>query len=94
VDHTTNARPHLIGVWGDGGERNLIGDMDTTTVDDDNVSVLSYEDDSLDERWKSGNNQPRGAIASVNSSEHRGKLEAERDALKLPAGVSDGWQPL
>lgn len=90
VDHTTNARPHLIGVWGDEGERNLIGGTDTATVDNDDASVLSYEDDSLDGRWKSGNDRPRG----VNGDESRGRLEVDRDKLKLPVGVSDGWRPL
>jgi hypothetical protein len=94
VDHTTNARPHLIGVWGDEGERNLIGGTDTATVDDDNPSVLGYEDDLLEEGWKSGNGQPRGVAVGVNGSDHRGGLEADQDNLKLPVGVSDGWQPL
>lgn len=96
VDHTTNARTHLIGVWGDEGERNLIGGTDTATVDNDNASVLSYEDDSLDQRWKSGNDRPRGtgATVDVNGSEHRGRLEVDQDNLKLPVSVSDGWQSL
>ena len=94
MDHTTNARPHLIGVWGDEGERNLIEGTDMATVDNDNASVLSYEDDPLDDRRRLGNGQPRGTTVGFNGSERRGRLEVDRDNLKLPAGVSDGWQPL
>lgn len=77
VDHTTNARPHLIGVWGDEGERNLIGGTDTASVDNDSGSVLSYDDNSQDERRR-----------------HRERPQGNRDSLKLPVGVSDGWNPL
>lgn len=94
VDHTTSARPHLIGVWGDEGERNLIGGTDTASVDNDSGSVLSYEDDSLDERRKFGRDRPRGNTAGANGNECRVRLEAGRDSLKLPADVSDGWNPL
>ena len=94
VDHTTNARPHLIGAWGDEGERNLIGGTDTAPVDIDDASVLSYEDDFLDERQRLGKGQPRGTVVGGNDSERRGMLEVDRDKLKLPVGVSDGWQPL
>jgi len=95
LDHTTNARPHLIGVWGDEGERNLIGSTDTVSVDNDSTSVLSYEDDSTDERRKLGYGPPnRGTTVGVNRSGRRGKLEIDRDELKLPVSVSDGWKPL
>jgi len=94
VDHTTNARPHLIGVWGDEGERNLIGGTDAVSVDNDSASVLSYEDDSMDERRRLGYGQPRGTTVGVNGDERRDKPEADRDELKLPVGVSDGWKPL
>ena len=96
MDHTTDARPHLIGVWGDEGERNLIGGTDTATLDNDDASGLSYEDDLLEGGWKSGNGRPGGAAVGVNGSDHRGGLEVDRDDLKLPTGVSesDGWQPL
>lgn len=94
VDHTTNARPHLIGVWGDEGERNLIGGTDTASVDNDSSSVLSYEDDSIDERRKFGYGQPRGSVVGANGGERRGRLEVDRDELKLPVSVSDGWKPL
>lgn len=94
VDHTTNARPHLIGVWGDEGERNLIGGMDKATVDSDNASVLSNEDDSLDGRWRPGSGKLGGATADANGGEPRGRLAVDRDNLKLPVGISDGWQPL
>jgi hypothetical protein len=94
VDHTTNARPHLIGVWGDEGERNLIGATDTASVDNDNGSMLSYEDDSLDERRGPRYGKPKGGAAGVNGTERRGRLEGGRDNLKLPVSVSDGWNPL
>ena len=94
LDHTTNARPHLIGVWGDEGERNLIGTTDTVSTDNDGASVLSYEDDSTDQRRKLGYGQPRGTTVGVNGNERRDKLEIDRDELKLPVGVSDGWKPL
>lgn len=94
VDHTTNARPHLIGVWGDEGERNLIGGTDTASVDNDSASGLSYEDDSPGERWRPGYQRPRGGTPGVNGSERRGKLEVDRENLKLPVGDSDGWNPL
>lgn len=94
VDHTTNARPHLIGAWGDEGERNLIGGTDTASVDNDSASVLSYEDDSMDERRRFGYGQPRGSTVGVNGGERRGRLELDRDELKLPVSVSDGWKPL
>ena len=94
MDHTTNARPHLIGAWGDEGERNLIGGTDTASVDNDGASVLSYEDDSMDERWRVRYGQPRGGAVGVNGGERRGRLEVDRDELKLPVAVSDGWKPL
>jgi len=94
VDHTTDARPHLIGAWGDEGERNLIGGTDTASVDNDSASVLSYEDDSMDERHRSAYGNPRGGTVGVNGGERRGRLEIDRDELKLPVGVSDGWKPL
>jgi hypothetical protein len=92
VDHTTNSRPHLISAWGDEGEKNLIGGTDTTNMDNDSASVLSYEDDSMDERRKLGSGRPRGSTAGVNGEERRGRID--RDELKLPVGVSDGWKPL
>ena len=94
VDHTTDARPHLIGAWGDEGERNLIGGTDTASVDNDSASVLSYEDDSMDERHRSAYGKPRGGTVGVNGGERRGRLEIDRDELKLPVGISDGWKPL
>ena len=94
VDHTTNSRPHLIGVWGDESERNLIGGTDSVSMDNDSASVLSYEDDSTDERRRLGYPQPRGSTISANNGERRGRLEIDRDELKLPVGVSDGWKPL
>lgn len=94
VDHTTSSRPHLIGAWGDEGERNLIGGTDTASVDNDSASMLSYEDDPMDERWKLGYGQPRGSTAGANGGERRGRLEVNRDGLKLPVDVSDGWKPL
>jgi len=94
VDHTTNSRPHLIGSWGDEGERNLIGGTDAVSVDNDSASVLSYEDDSADERRKLGRGQPRGGIVGVNGAGRRDRLEVDRDELKLPVSVSDGWKPL
>ena len=94
VDHTTNSRPHLIGVWGDEGERNLIGGPDTVSVDNDSTSVLSYEDDSADERRRFGYGQPRGSTIGASNGERRGGLEVDRDELKLPVGTSDGWKPL
>ena len=95
VDHTTNSRPHLIGVWGDEGERNLIGGTDTASVDNDSASVLSYEDDPTDERRKLGyGRQLRGGTVGTNGGERRSGVEVDRDELKLPVGVSDGWKPL
>lgn len=94
VDHTTNSRPHLIGAWGDEGERNLIGGTDTASVDNDSASVLSYEDNSTDERGRFGYGQPRDSTVGVNGDERRGRLEVDRDELKLPVSVSDGWKPL
>ncbi|KAF9788622.1 hypothetical protein BJ322DRAFT_1050124 [Thelephora terrestris] len=94
VDHTTDARPHLIGVWGDEGERNLIGGTDTASVDNDSASVLSYEDDSPGERRGAGYERPRGNTPGVNGSERRGKLGVDRESLKLPVSDSDGWKPL
>lgn len=94
MDHTTNSRPHLIGVWGDESERNLIGGTDSVSMDNDSASVLSYEDDSTDERRRLGYPQPRGSTISANNGERRGRLEIDRDELKLPVGVSDGWKPL
>jgi len=95
VDHTTSARPHLIGSWGDEGERNLIGGADAASVDNDSASVLSYEDDSMDERRRYGYRQSsKGSAVGVNGSERRGRLEIDRDELKLPVSVSDGWKPL
>ena len=93
MDHTTNSRPHLIGSWGDEGERNLIGGADVVSVDNDSGSVLSYEDDSADERRKLGRRQLRGGTIVVNGG-RRDRLEVDRDELKLPVGVSDGWKPL
>ena len=95
MDHTTNSRPHLIGVWGDEGERNLIGGTDTASVDNDSASVLSYEDDLTDERRKLGyGRQLRGGTVGTNGGERRSGLEVDRDELKLPVGVADGWKPL
>jgi hypothetical protein len=94
VDHTTSSRPHLIGAWGDEGERNLIGGTDAVSVDNDSASVLSYEDSSADERRRLGHGQPKGNAIGVNGGERRGGLEVDRDELKLPVGVSDGWKPL
>ena len=94
VDHTTNSRPHLIGSWGDEGERNLIGGTDAVGVDNDSASMLSYEDDSADERRKLGHGQPRGSAVGVNGSGRRDRPEVDRDELKLPVTVSDGWKPL
>jgi len=94
VDHTTNARPHLIGVWGDEGERNLIGGTDAVSVDNDSASGLSYEDDPVDERRRLGYGQPRGSTVGVNGGERRDRLEIDRDELKLPVSASDGWKPL
>ena len=94
MDHTTNSRPHLIGSWGDEGERNLIGGTDGVSVDNDSGSALSYEDDSADERRKLARRQPRGGTVGVNGGGGRDKLEVDRDELKLPVGVSDGWKPL
>ena len=93
VDHTTNSRPHLIGSWGDEGERNLIGGTDAVSVDNDSGSVLSYEEDSPDERRKLGRGQLRGGAVGVNGG-RRDRLEVDRDELKLPVDVSDGWKPL
>jgi len=94
VDHTTNSRPHLIGSWGDEGERNLIGGTDAVSVDNDSGSGLSYADDSEDERQKLARRQPRGGIVGVNGGGRRERLEVDRDELKVPVGVSDGWKPL
>ena len=94
VDHTTNARPHLIGVWGDEGEKNLIGGTDTTSLDNDSGSVLSYEDDSPDERQKLACGQPKGSTTGVHGPERKVRSEVDRDNLKLPVSVSDGWKPL
>ena len=94
MDHTTNARPHLIGVWGDEGERNLIGGTDAVSVDNDSTSVLSYEDDPVDERHRLGYGQPRGGTIGVNGGGRRDRLEVDRDELKLPVNPSDGWKPL
>lgn len=94
VDHTTNSRPHLIGAWGDEGERNLIGGTDTASVDNDSASMLSYEDDPTDERWRLGYGQVRGSTTGASGGERRGRLEVDRDGLKLPVSVSDGWKPL
>lgn len=94
VDHTTTARPHLIGAWGDEGERNLIGGTDTASVDDDSAGALSYEDDPLDERRKFGRDQPRGRTVGVNGGEHGGGAQVDRDNLKLPVDASDGWNLL
>lgn len=94
MDHTTSSRPHLIGAWEDEGERNLIGGPDAVSVDNDSASVLSYEDNSADERQRLGYGQPKGSATGVNGGERRGRLEVDRDELKLPVGVSDGWKPL
>ena len=94
VDHTTSARPHLIGMWRDEGERNLIGGTDVASVDNDSASALSYEDDPTDERRRFGYGQPRGSTVGVNGRERRGRSEVDRDELKLPVSVSDGWKPL
>ena len=94
MDHTTNSRPHLIGSWGDEGERNLIGGTDAVSVDNDSGSGLSYADDSEDERQKLARRQPRGGIVGVNGGGRRERLEVDRDELKVPVGVSDGWKPL
>jgi len=94
VDHTTNSRPHLISSWGDEGERNLIGGTDAVSVDNDSASVLSYEGDSADERRKLGRGQPRGGTIGANGGGRRDRLEVDRDELKLPVSVSDGWKPL
>ena len=64
------------------------------TVDNDDASVLSYEDDSLNEWRKSRNGQPSNTTVGVNGGERKEKLAVDRDNLKLPVGVSDGWKPL